>query len=44
VIDDKISYKEDWRMLSMTQIKDIRKMYFEEGKNISEIARETGHV
>jgi transposase len=43
VIDDKISYKEDWRMLSMTQIKDIRKMYFEEGKNISEIARETGH-
>jgi len=30
-------------MLSMTQIKDIRKMYFEEGKNISEIARETGH-
>ena len=43
MIDDKISYKEDWRMLSMTQIKDIRKMYFEEGKNISEIARETGH-
>jgi len=30
-------------MLSMTQIKDIRKMYFEEGKNISQIARETGH-
>ena len=27
----------------MTQIKDIRKMYFEEGKNISQIARETGH-
>ena len=30
-------------MLSMTQIKDIRKMYFEEGKNISQIARETGY-
>ncbi len=30
-------------MLTMTQAKDIRKMYFEEGKNISEIARETGH-
>ncbi len=30
-------------MLSMTQIKDIRKMYFEEGKNISQIAKETGH-
>ncbi|SHJ22235.1 Transposase [Lutispora thermophila DSM 19022] len=30
-------------MLSMTQIKNIRKMYFEEGKNISQIARETGH-
>ena len=30
-------------MLSMTQIKDIRKMYFEEGKYISQIARETGH-
>ncbi|PNT94552.1 hypothetical protein CDQ84_17910, partial [Clostridium thermosuccinogenes] len=27
----------------MTQIKDIRKMYFEEGKNISQIARETGY-
>ena len=30
-------------MLSMTQIKDIRKMYFEEGKNISQIAKKTGH-
>jgi transposase len=30
-------------MLSMTQVKDIRKMYFEEGKNISQIARETGY-
>ncbi len=30
-------------MLTMTQVKDIRKMYFEEGKSISEIARETGH-
>lgn len=30
-------------MLSMTQTKNIRKMYFEEGKNISQIARETGH-
>ncbi len=29
-------------MLTMTQVKDIRKMYFEEGKNISQIARETG--
>jgi transposase len=27
----------------MTQIKNIRKMYFEEGKNISQIARETGY-
>jgi len=36
-------YKEEWRMLSMTQIKNIRKMYFEEGKNISQIARETGY-
>jgi predicted DsbA family dithiol-disulfide isomerase len=31
-------------MLSMIQVKDIRKMYFEEGKNISRrIARETGY-
>lgn len=30
-------------MLTMTQAHDIRKMYFEKGKNISEIARETGH-
>jgi transposase len=30
-------------MLSMTQVKHIRKMYFEEGKNISQISRETGH-
>ncbi|XFO67745.1 hypothetical protein SPSIL_039640 [Sporomusa silvacetica DSM 10669] len=28
-------------MLTMTQVHDIRKMFFEEGKNISEIARET---
>jgi transposase len=27
----------------MTQIHDIRKLYFEEGKNISQIARETGY-
>ncbi|NLK38177.1 MAG: IS21 family transposase [Epulopiscium sp.] len=27
----------------MTQVNDIRKMYFEEGKNISQIARETGN-
>lgn len=30
-------------MLTMTQVHNIRKMYFEEGKNISEIARETGY-
>lgn len=30
-------------MLTMTQAHDIRKMYFEEGKNISQIARETSH-
>jgi predicted DsbA family dithiol-disulfide isomerase len=38
-----IDYKEEWRMLTMTQVHNIRKMYFEEGKNISQIARETGH-
>jgi len=27
----------------MTQVHDIRKMYFEEGKSITEISRETGH-
>ena len=27
----------------MTQLHDIRKLYYEEGKNISEIARQTGH-
>jgi transposase len=30
-------------MLTMTQIHDIRKMYYEEGKNITQISRETGH-
>jgi transposase len=30
-------------MLTMTQAHDIRKLYFEEGKRISEIARETKH-
>lgn len=30
-------------MLTMTQQHDIRKMYFEEGKNIAQISRETGH-
>lgn len=30
-------------MLTTTQIHDIRKQYFEEGKNITEISEETGH-
>ena len=30
-------------MLTMTQQHNIRKKYFEEGQNISQIARETGH-
>lgn len=30
-------------MLTMTQQENIRKMFFKEGKNISEIERETGH-
>lgn len=30
------------RMLTMTQVHDIRKLYFEEGKNISRIAKMTG--
>lgn len=30
-------------MLTMTQKNDIRKMYFEEGLNISDIARITKH-
>lgn len=30
-------------MLTMTQVHDIRKMYFEEGKSIAQISRETGH-
>jgi len=30
------------RMLTMTQIHDIRKLYFEEGKNISQISKKTG--
>jgi len=29
-------------MLTMTQVKYIRKLFFEEGKNISQISRETG--
>ena len=29
-------------MLTMAQIHDIRKLYFEEGKSISQISRETG--
>ena len=30
-------------MFTMTQVKDIRKLYFEEGRSISEVARITGH-
>jgi len=33
--------REEWRMLTMTQEHDIRKMFYEEGKNISKISRET---
>ena len=29
-------------MLTMTQVHNIRKLYFEEGKNISQISKETG--
>ena len=29
-------------MLTMTQVHDIRKLYFEEGKNINQIAKMTG--
>lgn len=30
-------------MLTMTQVKYIRKLFFEEGMNVSQISRETGH-
>lgn len=30
------------RMLTMTQVHDIRKLYLEEGKNISQISKATG--
>lgn len=41
VINDEIDYEEDnWRMLTMTQKNHIRKMFFEQGMNISEIASE----
>ena len=29
-------------MLTMTELHNLRKLYFEEGKNITEISRETG--
>ena len=29
-------------MLAMTQLHDIRRLYFEEGRNVSEIAKTTG--
>jgi len=35
--------REEWRLFTMTQVKDIRKQYFEEGRNVSEIARLTEH-
>lgn len=44
VINDKIDYEEDnWRMLTMTQKNHIRKMFFEQGMNISEIANVTNN-
>ena len=30
-------------MLTMKKVHDLRKLYFEEGKNITEISKETGH-
>jgi hypothetical protein len=34
--------EENWRMLTMTQINCIRKMFFEKGMNYAEISRATG--
>ena len=39
----KIMLQGEWRMLTMTQINLITKMFYEEGKNISQISRETGY-
>ena len=36
-----IARRDNWRMLTMTQKNHIRKMFFEQGMNISEIANET---
>ena len=33
--------REGWRLFTMTQVKDIRNPYFEEGRSVSEIARLT---
>jgi transposase len=38
-----MSYKEERRrLLTMTEVHDIRKLYFEKGQNITQIAHETG--
>jgi len=43
VIRVESDYREEWRLFTMTQVKDIRNQYFEEGRNVSEIARLTEH-
>jgi predicted DNA-binding protein YlxM (UPF0122 family) len=40
VVRYSLTAREDWRMLTMTQIDDIRNAFFFKGLSISEIARE----
>jgi predicted DNA-binding protein YlxM (UPF0122 family) len=40
VVRYNLTAREDWRMLTMTQIDDIRNAFFFKGLSISEIARE----
>jgi transposase len=42
VAGKKNGYKEEWRLLTMTEVHNLRKLYFEEGKSITEISKETG--
>jgi len=35
-------YEEEWRLLTMTQVQNIRKLHYEKGMNLSQISKETG--
>jgi len=42
LVPNRKGYKEERRLLTMTEVHNLRKLYYNEDKNITEIAKQTG--